>query len=278
MKPHPRSADPELLKRLISASDSRTSLHDFLIESFQQMGVRTCSRFADFMSFDPAAHVGTLSRNDILRLSTALRVFDGFSKPDSRSLSPVGKPAFVNGVRGLYECSVLSYSTTGTCEWNGNPFMIEAVAASGDSFPVSDRPTLQRFANRVPLLYDASEDVLTKALGRLNWSRYGFTSKSSIILFTHICSTRIPYRAAGKQSIAIVPEIEEAALALFRDTGRRLKRALTKSGRASDDARRSRELAKSLRLIAAFGAELAEAPVPDTTALVKSFSEVNDCE
>jgi len=273
--PHPRAADLELLRRLAQHSGDKR-LQDFLVDSFQKVGIKTSARFLKFVGFDPTRKVNTLTRDDLSRIGSALRKFDGFESPDHKSLSPIGEEAFLVGIGSVFNISSHYYSERGPSEWQGNPFIIEGVLATGDDFPRSDIPTLYRFANRVPLLYDSSEDVLTKTLKRVNWERYSVDSSVPAALFLHLCSTRVPYKAAGKQSIDGIPEIEVEVASLLRDLGRRLGRTVRKSEKTLREGKKMREYAKSFRHLAKFGAELAGVDdVPDTNRLVKQLFEVS---
>ena len=275
-RPHPRSADFEMLRRLIvDAKDKQT--RDFLIDSFQQVGKRTATQFIRFMTLDPRQPVGTLSRDDISRLGNALRHFDGFGRPDSKCLSPIGKEPFIRSVGSLYNVTNLSYAYRGPNEWSGNSFIVEAVLALGDNFPISDVPTLYRFANRVPLLYDASEDVLSKVLKRVTWSRYGIDRSRPSALFVHFCSSRVPYKAAGKQSIDSMAAIEDETLSLFRVLGRNIGKSLKKQAHSTRNVRKRREYAKHIRLVAKYSAELANIDeIPSINHLVHTLFEVED--
>ncbi len=272
--PHPRAADFEMLRRLAQTNGEKR-LQDFLVSSFQKVGTKTSSRFLKFVSFDPAQKVSSLTRDDFGRLSTALRKFDGFENPDSKSLSPIGKEAFLAGIRSTFSISSQYYSSRGPSEWQGNPFIVEGVIAIGDDFPRSDIPAIYRFANRVPLLYDSSEDVLTKTVKKVNWKRYNVTSSAPAALLLHICSTRVPYKAAGKQSIDTIPEIEIAVLSLLKDLGRKLGKTVRKSEKALRENKKMREYARSFRHLAKFGAALAGVDeIPNTNRLVKQLFEV----
>ncbi|MDH4214738.1 MAG: DNA topoisomerase VI subunit B [Candidatus Thorarchaeota archaeon] len=272
--PHPRAADLEMLRRL-AQNNGEKRLQDFLVASFQKVGIKTSSRFLKFVSFDPARKVSSLTRDDFGRLSTALRKFDGFENPDSKSLSPIGKEAFLAGIKSTFNTVSVYYSSRGPSEWQGNPFIVEGVIAIGDAFPRSDIPILYRFANRVPLLYDSSEDVLTKTMKRLNWKRYNVDSSAPASLFIHICSTRVPYKAAGKQSIDTIPEVETEVLSLMRDLGRHFGKTTRKSEKALREGKKMREYARAFRHLAKFGADLAGTDeVPSTSRLVKQLFEV----
>ncbi|MGD9381231.1 MAG: DNA topoisomerase VI subunit B [Candidatus Thorarchaeota archaeon] len=274
-KPHPRAADLELLRRLMTKSPSK-KLHDFLVDSFQQVGSRTASRFLKFLSLDSSVIIESLSRADISRLSTSLRRFDGFGRPDSKCLSPVGEEAFLLSVRSLFSPSWIQYSKQKPSEWQGNPFFVEGIIALGSKFPKADTPTLYRFTNKVPLLYDANDDVMTKIMRRLNWKRYGFSGPLPVALFMHFGSTKVPYRAAGKQSLAHTIEIETAVTGLIRTLGRGLRKHAGHRDQSRRDARKMREFSEMFNLVAKYGPALADAKPPSSTAhMVKTLFEVN---
>ncbi|MHA1771320.1 MAG: DNA topoisomerase VI subunit B [Candidatus Thorarchaeota archaeon] len=276
--PHPRAADVELLKRLIMQNGD-LSLHDFLVRSFQQVGTRTAGRILRFIGFDSKRSARSLTREELVTLSNTLRNFDGFTRPDSSCLSPIGKDHFIAALDGLFTPQQIVYSQKGPLEWSGNPFIIEgALIISSSGRSTVDIPDLVRFANRVPLLYDAGDDLLTKVLTQVSWNRYGLFTLGLPVLFVHLCSTRIPYRAAGKQSIAHIPEIEMAALALFRELGRKMGRQSRKHTQASRDLRKRREFERMFQFVVRFGAELAECAPPAIGPLVQSLFEVNDDE
>ncbi|TFG29326.1 DNA topoisomerase VI subunit B [Candidatus Thorarchaeota archaeon] len=277
-KLHPRAADLELLRRLVRSQKNKR-LQDFLVDSFQRVGVRTSSQFLKFLSFDPIRQVNTLTRAELVRLSTALGKYDGFEAPESKSLSPISQQEFSNSISCIFNTSSLYYARRGPSEWQGNPFIIEGIIVSGDDFPKSDIPSLYRFANRVPLLYDSNEDVITKIVKRVNWKRYNVAPGSPVALFIHLCSTRVPYKAAGKQSISAVPEIEVELTSMLRELGRLFSKHAKKVVTAQRDSRKMREFSKTFRLLAKFSAELAGySDIPPTSHLVKQLFEVDTYE
>ncbi len=246
--PHPRAADVELLKRLVG-QNGHLSLKEFLISSFQQVGTRMASRVLRFGNLDPKRTAQSLSRDEIVHLSNTLRNFEGFARPDSSSLSPIGKEPFLNALRSLFSPRQHVYAIRAPSEWSGNPFIIEGALVVLDDLDKTDTPELVRLANRVPLLYDAGSDSFVNLVKQISWSRYGLTDLGTPVLILHLCSTRIPYRAAGKQAIAQVPEIEAEALALLRELGRKMGRHTRKFRQTSKESRRKREFEKMLLTI-----------------------------
>ena len=274
-KPHPRAADIELLRRLVE-SQGHKRLQDLLIDSFQRVGSQTSSRFLKFISSDPNRQVNMLSRDELRKISIALQKFDGFDAPESKSLSPIEQHEFMTSVSTLFNTSSLYYSSRGPSEWQGNPFILEGIIAVGDDFPRSDVPTLYRFANRVPLLYDGTEDILTKIIRRFNWKYYNVSANSPVALFIHFCSTRVPYKAAGKQSISSVAEIESETISLLRELGRLHSKSARRREKAQHDKKKMREFSRSFKQLVRFGVELADYhEVPETSHLIKQLFEVD---
>ncbi len=272
-RPHPRSADIELLHHLISNNNSMT-LKAFLVDTFQKCGTKTATRFLHFLSLNPNRTTESLTRDEIVRISNALRNYNGFDKPESQCLSPIGKDSLMEALNRLYPSASIKYEIRGPFEWNGHPTILEGAVVITDSTP-AENPSLIRFANKVPLLYDASDDVLTLAMKRINWNRYGVDTNSQVLLFVNLCSTRIPYREAGKQSIAAIPAIQSEAELLFKTLGRAIKRESSSIRRSKRNARKMREFSKYFRLIARYGALLASVETtPDTSKLVESLFEV----
>ncbi len=181
----------------------------------------------------------------------------------------------MKSVSSVFGATTAHYVSRGTAEWNGHPFIVEGVIATCDAFPKSDIPTLYRFANRVPLLYDGNEDVMTRALRKVGWSRYGVNSSTPSALFIHLCSTKIPYKEAGKQSISTFPTIDSEIVALFRALGRRLGKMMKKAASSTRNLRKMREYNKAFTLVAKFSTELAEEDIPPPTdQQVKRLFEV----
>ncbi|HEV3433735.1 MAG TPA: DNA topoisomerase VI subunit B [Nitrososphaera sp.] len=112
-----------------------------------------------------------------------------------------------------------------TCVINNRPTIVECGIAYGGDIPSFK---LYRFANKIPLLYDEGSDVAREVVSEVEINKMGITKKEAkaqfangetksdravellpIHVFFHICSTKIPYKTAGKESIASEGELKK---------------------------------------------------------------------
>jgi DNA topoisomerase-6 subunit B len=112
-----------------------------------------------------------------------------------------------------------------TCVINNRPTIVECGIAYGGNIPSFK---LYRFANKIPLLYDEGSDVAREVVSEVEINKMGITKKEAKAQFTngeiksdravellpihtffHICSTKIPYKTAGKESIASEGELKK---------------------------------------------------------------------
>ena len=120
---------------------------------------------------------------------------------------------------------VLTTYTSRTCVINNRPTVVETGLAYGGDIPSFK---LYRFANKIPLLYDEGSDVAREVISEVEINKMGITKKQAkeqfsvnkeskkdrvievlpLHIFFHICSTKIPYKTAGKESIASEGELK----------------------------------------------------------------------
>ncbi|MEM1819177.1 MAG: DNA topoisomerase VI subunit B, partial [Sulfolobales archaeon] len=111
-----------------------------------------------------------------------------------------------------------------------------------------------RFANKIPLLYDESSDVTWKIVepksGTINWDVYEVKWPAPLVILVHICSTKIPYKGVGKESIADVPEVEKEIESCVRDVARELKSYIIRKRREVEEVEKAVEIVKYIPDIA----------------------------
>ncbi len=165
---------------------------------------------------------------------------ENVSKTETNSIV-LSKPNF--SVRVLQP--VLSAYTSRTGIINNRPTIIETGLAYGGDI---NSFKLYRFANKIPLLYDEGSDVAREVVSEVEINKLGITKKQAkeqfstnkeskrdriievlpIHIFFHICSTKIPYKTAGKESIASEGELKSYMKSCLSELYRKLSTQIRK--------------------------------------------------
>jgi DNA topoisomerase-6 subunit B len=251
-KPHPQGIDLEMLKILLNNNDNNT-LEEFLTSSFQSIGSSTAKILIEMAGLDPTKKPQELTEEEIHRLFNTVKNYDKYRPPLATSLSPLGKEVLEAGLRRIFEPEFLYVTSRSPRAYEGHPFIVEAGISYGGKTPMSpqDQPLILRYANRVPLIYDESTDVVTQVVREdINWDHYMVSFPAPFAVVVHICGTKIPFKGVGKESIADIPEIRREIKLAIMETARELKRYLVKKIREREALRRVETLAKYVPEIA----------------------------
>ena len=233
------------------------SLTQFLTKRFQRVGATSAVEFCKFAKFKPETRVGNMSDQDLVKLSDALQTYEGFRSPDPTCLAPLGETPLEKGIERRFEPDFMAVVQRTASAYSGFPFVIEMGIAYGGNIK-SNGLKVFRFANRIPLLYDEGSDVVLKVVNDTDWGRYKVKSDSaSMVIVSHICSTRVPYKTVGKENVADRPEIEKELRLALQFLSRKLSSYMSKKGQAEMAKKRANLYSKYLPLIAQFCTELA---------------------
>lgn len=88
--------------------------------------------------------------------------------------------------------------------------------------------TILRYANRVPLLFQAGACAVTQTITSTNWRSYGLSqSRGSlpsgpVTLMVHMASVWVPFTSESKEAIAGYPEIQKELRLALQAVGRKL--------------------------------------------------------
>ena len=261
-------------------------LTTFLTKRFQRIGPTTAIKFAKFAGFKPEKRMGSLTNQELVNLSDSLQKFDDFMAPDSSCLAPLGDEPLEKGIKKFFNPDFTAVVQRPASAYSGFPFIIEMGIAYGGDIK-SGGPHVYRYANRIPLLYDEGSDVVIKVSRDTDWSRYKIKGEPPFIIVSHICSTRIPYKTAGKENVADRPEIERELRLGLQFLSRKLAAYMSKRGQADMAKKRANLYAKYIPLIAEFCTELAgKKKEPDYKKILeenaveskKSVKEENELE
>lgn len=230
-------------------------LTTFLTKRFQRIGPTTAVKFAEFTGFKPEKRMGTMTNQELVKLSDSLQKFEDFQAPDPTCLAPLGEEPLEKGIKKFFNPDFTAVVQRPASAYSGFPFIVEmGIAYGGDIKPGG--PHVYRYANRIPLLYDEGSDVVLKVVNETDWGRYKVKGEPPFIIISHICSTRIPYKTAGKENVADRPEIERELKLCLQFLSRKLAAYMSKKGQAEMAKKRANLYAKYIPLIATFATEL----------------------
>lgn len=248
----PESTYYKQLARIVQGE----TLATFLIKRFQRVGTKTAEKFSTYAGFKPETRLGGMSNTDLVKLSDSLQKFTEFKPPDPACLAPLGAEPFERGIRKLLNPDFCAIVQRPASAYSGFPFVVELGVAYGGDVP-SNGLKVYRFANRIPLLYDEGSDVVLKVIGDMDLSRYKVKGDPPLVIVSHICSTRIPYKTVGKENVADRAEIEREVRLALQSLLRKLSAYMSKRGQAESARKRVNMYIKYIPLIAEFCTELA---------------------
>jgi len=267
--------DPEsdYYKQLANTVQGET-LVTFLTKRFQRVGRTTAEKFVKFAGFKPEIRLGNMANKQLAKLSDSLQKFDNFMSPDPSCLAPLGEEPLEKGIQQFFNPDFLAVIQRSASAYSGFPFVIEMGIAYGGDIS-SKGSKVYRFANRIPLLYDEGSDVVLKVVNEIDWKRYKVNPDSPLVIVSHICSTRIPYKTVGKENVADRPEIERELRLAMQFILRKLQVFMNKRGQAEMAKKRANLYSKYLPLIAQFCTELAgKKKEPDYKKMLKEETAI----
>jgi DNA topoisomerase-6 subunit B len=268
-KPHPLGIDLEMLKMMINETGAKTVL-SFLTNEFQRIGEVTATRILKNAGIDPDKPPRTLDDDELQRLYKAMRE-EKYWAPTDEPLSPIGEELIRIGLKEILRPEFIATASRKPSSYSGHPFIVEGGIAYGgelasrldeiaqDSVKGETGPyiVLLRYANKIPLLYDEKTDVMWSIVdpSKFPWrSVYKLEPTDTVAVLIHICSTKVPYKGVGKESVANVEEVESEVRLLAQELARKLREYIQRKKRVQEARQK---LSLFLRYIPEVAASLA---------------------
>ena len=262
IKPHPYGIEFGMLLRMLHDSKNH-SLAGFLSSDFSRVSSNLAQEICRAAKLSP----DTRPRNVHGAAAEALYKAIQSTKimaPPSNCIAPIGERAILHGLYKQIKGHFYTAVTRPPAVYRGNPFVIEAGLAFGNS---SDQATSKaeqtmplaegeqqnddnelarviRYANRVPLLYQQSACSTFKAVLDTSWRNYGIPQSRGalpagpMVIFVHVASVWVPFTSESKEAIADYDEIRKEIKLALQECGRRLGVFLRRQDRAKSEFRR----------------------------------------
>ncbi len=257
--PHPADMDLKTLRKaILNHENQKTTLHGVLCSSFQKMSAEKAREIIVRAGLELKL-ADKYNEHELIRVVNVCK-HTKFQSPNTEHLSPIGEKILTAGMTSeyavmarrdsndssspqtqlsarMFKPSLTAYSSR-ACVINNRPTIVECGIAYGGDI-VSFK--LYRFANKIPLLYDEGSDVAREVISEVEINKMGISKKEvkeqfrnsetrseraieylPIHIFFHICSTKIPYKTAGKESIAAEGDLKRYMKACLSDLYRKV--------------------------------------------------------
>jgi DNA topoisomerase-6 subunit B len=281
--PHPHGIELGTLMQMMKETKSY-KLSAFLEEEFVRVSARVAKEICDTAGLDPETKPRSLGLEQAKALHEAMQGAKLMSPPTD-CLSPIGERLIKKGLKNvLGNLRPEFYAPPVTRDpsvYTGNPFQVEVGIVFGGDLPPDQPVEVLRFANRVPLMYQAGGCALNQAVAHVDWRRYGLEQRGGeglpfgpAIVLVHVCSTKVPYTSEAKEAVATVDEIMEELDLALKECGRRLKTHLTKKAHRAKTREKFEIVQLILPRIAEKSAKIVNKKVPVLDATITKIMGV----
>ncbi|MEM7816182.1 MAG: DNA topoisomerase VI subunit B [Candidatus Aenigmatarchaeota archaeon] len=231
IQPHLDGVEVGILSRMLHETKARTCASFFTTE-FSRVGKLTAEQICKAAGVDPKISPRKISQEEVLKLAKAIKEVK-ITRPPTDCLSPLGTELIESGLKKELNPEWVSALSRPPSVYRGWPFQIEVGIAYGGSIT---EPTIMRFANKVPLLYQQGDCAITKAAMLVDWKRYGIPGdklpEGPVALFIHIASVWVPFTSESKEAVSSYDEIIREIKLALQDCARRLSIHLSSVRRA----------------------------------------------
>lgn len=266
VSPHPLGITTHDLIDFSKREWEFASVSTFLQERFSRV---SAAKVQELKALVPDVDFGkapkNLSWDEAEKLVKAFRQVKWIA-PATDSVVPIGGEQIEKAMKSILMPEFISVTRRSPKVFRGGiPFVVEAAIAYGGNAGRAKAEggrssDIMRFANRVPLLFDAGGCGITEAVKNIDWKRYGIRNfdEEAITVFINFASVHVPYTGAGKQAVAqdedVMDEIrnavQEAARAMQRYVGS-VVREREKEGKKKAVLRYIDQLSKDLAELSA---------------------------
>ena len=283
IKPHPMGLEIGEFQKL--ASNSKwPNVYSFMINDFSRVTPRIAREILKLADVEEKTKPDKLTRDQSKAMVKAIGEVK-IMAPPTDCLSPIGEMLIKKGLMHVLDGQRPEYYappvTRAPKSVNGNPFVVEAGIVYGGDLPADGQVQILRFANRVPLMYQAGACAITKAVASVDWRRYGLEQRGGkgipfgpAIILVHVASTKVPFTSEGKEAVADFEEITNEIVLALKLCARSLRSHLNKNERRKKTRAKFEIVQEILPEIARKSAAMLDRPVPDLDMTISKIMNV----
>ena len=266
--PHPKGVSADEIMTMAQNTDSRR-YKSMLTSSLSRMSNKRVDEISELTGIDMNKRPKDLTFPEAEAIVQCFKKMK-FMAPPTDGLIPIGSEQIEKGMKQILKPEFVTTITRKPVTYQGGvSFIIEAGLAyggkSGRVVKEQRKSEIMRFANRVPLTFDAGSCAITEALKSIDWKRYGLKDldNTPLTLFVNIISTQVPYLSTGKQSVSPEPEIVHEIRQSTMKLARKLQKHLRAKKAAKEKEKRSKVFEDYMPVIIEEAAKLGETGVPE---------------
>ena len=263
---------------------SEHQMGKFLRNDLSSMGAKSIREVLQKSRLSPLVRPQDITRIEAKGMIEAFKTTT-IRTPTSGVLVPIGPKLIKLGLKQVLEEYRPDFYTLPVSRspsvFAGTPFLAEVGMVYGGNLPKDQPIQMLRFANRVPLLYQAGGCAITKAIQGINWRLYGLeqrggkgTPNGPAIILVHVASTNIPFPSEAKEAIADISEIKKEIKLALRNNAKTLARHLKKQKKREKVTEKFDLVKKILPAIAEKTSSVVGQPVPNLDKVVAAIMDV----
>ena len=264
VKPHPNGIEIGQLIKMVEATEAR-KLTSFLVTEFSRIGYMTAREIGREARLSEDKNPAKLTHKEVKDLYEAMKG-SRISAPGGECLSPITETLLKRSLKRELDAEFIAISAREPNVYSGHPFRIESAIAYVNE---SKEVRLMRFANKVPLLYQQGECAITRAIGEMDWRRYGLSQRGgkglpedSVMFLVHIASTNVPFTSETKEAVAAIPEIMDEIKNSLRECARKIMGHVKKREQYKKIREKEEIIREILPMLAEKCASFLSKPVP----------------
>jgi len=172
---------------------------------FDRTGAKSIQEVKNRVTFDMNKDPKKITWSESEEIVKAFKEIN-FIAPSTDALRPIGEDQIRKSLNSIVKPEFLTVLTRKPSVYAGGfPFQAELAIAYGGNAGRSTndgrKMEIMRFANRVPLPFDAGNCALTHAVQSIEWKRYNIkdVEHSPVTVFINFISVHIPYTGTGNK-------------------------------------------------------------------------------
>jgi DNA topoisomerase-6 subunit B len=254
IQPHPYGVELGVLMQMFRDTRAR-NVASCLHGDFSRVSTRTAADICKRAKLAPTRRPSEITREEAERLHQAIQA-SKLMAPPLDCIAPIGQELIERALRAEVKADFYASVSRRASVYRGNPFLIEVGIAYGGELPAEEPVSVYRFANRVPLQYQAGACAITKAVASTDWKAYelqhpkGAVPIGPLLIMVHMASVWVPFTSESKEAIAHYPEIIKEMRLAIQECGRQMAIFIRRRKREADEAKKRAFIEKYIPQVA----------------------------